>query len=114
MLKVEVEKDRVVLDLRGRRRDVLLDCDQALAMAEALEMMAAAAEVGEKTPLQGKEWGCLVVSYRGFVALRFAPPEVGFPDRVPLPASAALQLAAKIREQESFAKDNLRLEVKDG
>lgn len=111
MLSVFAENDRVIIDLCGRRRDVLLKCDAALRLAETLDARADDAAQGPASVFHGEQWGCRVESYDGTVALRFSPPSVGNPERVPLPAAAARQLAGVIRDKESWARHRMRLVV---
>lgn len=112
MLSVSQERDRVILDLHGRRRDVLLPCDVALRLAEALETAADLAEREPPTLIRGERWGCQVESAYGQVCLRFTPPDLGNPERVPLTAAAARKLADVIRFKEEQAEHRLRLNFK--
>ncbi len=111
MFVVGIEKDKVVLDLGGRVRDLLLDCDMALELANTLEAWARIAEKQPLAPFRGEPWGCKVESYDGKVAIRFRPP-LGNPTRVPLPAGMARKLAETIRAKESWARHGMRLEIR--
>lgn len=107
MIKAFSEGDKVILDLCGRRRDVLLACDDALKLAEALDRHAVDAERAPPEMNRLRPWGVKVESWDGLVNLRLDPPEVGDPDRVPLPAQIARRLAELIREKSSMARVNV-------
>lgn len=109
MLKIFSENDHVIIDLCGRRRDVLLSCLQADDVAEALEARATDAEKAEPTIIRGEKWGVKVESYDRQVALRFDPPLGVMTDRVILPAGIARQLAGLIRSKASWAQYGMRL-----
>jgi hypothetical protein len=114
VLRVGAESGLVVLDLCGRRREVLLPCDVALRLAEAIDGAAKIAE-SEPAPLsRGEVWGCKVESYDGFVALRFDPPTVGNPSAVPLTPAAARWLADSIRFKEQQAEYKMRFVFQGG
>jgi hypothetical protein len=110
---VSAESGLVVLDLCGRRREVLLPCDVALRLAEAIEAAAKVAET-ELAVSTGSPWGCKVESYDGFVALRFDPPTVGNPETVPLPPDVARKLADLIRFKEQQAEYKMRFVFQGG
>lgn len=110
-LPVTAEAGLVVIDLCGRRRDVLLSCDAARATAASLERAADAADM-IPTLFRGEMWNCDVESYDGYVAMRFDPPEVGSPSRVPMPPVAARRMAELIRDKESWARHKARLVLK--
>jgi hypothetical protein len=113
VLRVGAESGLVVLDLCGRRREVLLPCDVAVRLAEAIEAAAIFAAT-EPAPLsRGEVWGCQVESYDGLVALRFDPPSAGSPSTVPLTPAAARWLADSIRFKEQQAEHRLRLVVRN-
>jgi hypothetical protein len=111
MYEVRQEADRVIIDLRNRRTDVVLTCAMAWEMAEALEIAAGCAEQCLPTLVKGDRWEVAVASYDGKVCLRFYPPFPGAPTLVPMPAKAARQLADRIRSEASWAQHNLRLEI---
>lgn len=116
-VSVTSDRDHVIVDLHGRRRDVLLSCDAASIMADALEQHATDAEVIERTNpsvFKGEPWGVRCQSFDGAVALRFDPPGPGNPSRVPMPPRVARQLAAKLRFERSFAEHRARLIVQTG
>lgn len=108
-LRVEIEEDRVVIDLGGRRKDVLLPCRQAYALAVGLDEAAALAEAEPPALALGESWGVEVESFDGFVALRFDPPFVGAPERVPMTPAAARRVASVIRMKASQAEHKMRL-----
>jgi hypothetical protein len=111
VLTVRQEGDKVLLDLGGRRRDVLLTPLAAADLAEALEAAADAAARAPAKLFRGEPWGCHVTSFDRHVALRFVGPDVGLPERVPLPPAAARRLAAKLEENASWAGYGMRLTV---
>ena len=97
MLKVYAAGDKVLIDLCGRRRDVLLSPLEAVQFADMLDDRAAWAEQAEPELVKGEQWDCHVRSYGGRVVVRFYSPELGLPERVPMPAGAARQLAEVLR-----------------
>jgi hypothetical protein len=112
MLRIFSETDRVIIDLCGRRRDVLLSCLQADDVADSLDERAADAEKAEPTLYRGERWGVKVESYDRQVALRFEPPFEVTTDRVTLPPDAARRLASLIRSKASWAQYGMRLTLK--
>lgn len=109
MLTVRQEGDKVILDLGGRRRDVLLTPLAAADLAAALE---AAADLAARAPAQlfrGERWSAHVTSFDRHVALRFDGPWSGRPSRVPMPPDVARRLAAKVRENATWAGYGMRL-----
>jgi hypothetical protein len=112
MFAVRQEADKVIIDLNGRRYDILMTCPQAEEFAYHLEQAASAADLHPKSLVAGEQWGANVESYDGKVAIRFYPPHVGAPERVPLPAAAARKLAKVVREKESWARHKMRLVLK--
>jgi hypothetical protein len=111
-IRVEVEQDRVVIDLGGRRRDLLLSCSQAYALADGLDAAAAFALAEAPALALGESWGVQVESYDGLVAVRFDPPHVGAPERVPMTPQAARKVAEMVRFKASQAEHKMRLVVK--
>ena len=113
VLSVFSETDKVILDLGGRKRDVLLSCSAALDLAGALEQHTAVADLEPKSLVRGEVWDVFVESFDGMVAMRFTPPyqHVGDPKRVPIPPAAARSIAGLIREKESWARHKMRLNV---
>lgn len=113
-MKVSVSSagGKVVVDLHGRRRDLLLDPDAALRFAEALEAKAAEAELAPAELVRGEPWGVSVASFDGFVAFRFTPPFAGDPERVPLPPRAARAVADLARTNASVAREKLRIALR--
>jgi hypothetical protein len=111
MLSVRQEGDKVVFDLGGRRRDVLLTPLAAADLAEALE---AAADLAARAPAElyrGERWACHVTSFDRHVAIRFIAPDIGLPDRVPLPSAAARRLADLLRTNANMAGFGMRITV---
>lgn len=106
--------DKVWLDLGGRKRDVLLTCAAAEAFARGLEGAAALAGAEPPGLFGGEWWGVRVESFDGFVALRFDPPEVGAPGRVPLSVAAARKLAGLVRDKAAWARHKMRLVIRAG
>jgi len=111
MLKIFHESDRVIIDLCGRRRDVLLSCLQADDVANALDENAGRAERELPSLIRGEQWGCKVESYDRQVAIRFQPPLGATTNRVTLPADAARKMAELIRFKESQARHGMRFVV---
>lgn len=112
MLKTFSEKDHVIIDLCGSRTEVLLSCDEALRFAEGLDTAAAEADLYFPKSLNRlQRWDCYIVSFDGKVALRFTPPSLGLPNRVPMPTAAARAIAERIRYEESFAEYRTRLSL---
>lgn len=109
MLKIFAENDLVIIDLCGRRRDVLLSCLQADEVAEALDRHAAEADLAGPTLSRGEVWDVKVESYDRQVALRFNPPMGLAASRVPLPPKIARKLADLIRMRISQAQYGMRL-----
>jgi hypothetical protein len=109
VLTVRQEGDKVILDLGGRRRDVLLTPLAADDLAEALEAAADRAARAPAELFRGERWSAHVTSFDRKVALRFTGPDLGLPDRVPMPAAAARALAAKVRENATWAGYGMRL-----
>lgn len=112
MLKIFSENDLVIIDLCGRRRDVLLSCLQADEVAEALEGRATEAESSLPTIFRGEQWGVNVESYDRQVALRFSPPLEITTDRIPMRADSARKLATLIRSKAGWAQYGMRLTLK--
>lgn len=107
-MKVFQQGDKVMLDLGGRIRDVLLSCGEAERFAEALERGANGAELAPGELIRGETWNIVVKSFDRRVGIRFIPPDCGYPERVPLPVGAARALARRVREEASWAQYGLR------
>jgi hypothetical protein len=114
MLTVRQEGDKVILDLGGRRRDVLLTPLAAADLAEALEAAADAAARAPAELYRGERWACHVTSFDRRVALRLAGPGFGLPGRVPLPPAAARRLADLLRTNANMAGFGMRITVGKG
>jgi hypothetical protein len=106
---VSHEGDKVVLDLGGRRRDLLLSCAQAERFAGALRRHAAGAERAPPVLARGERWAAKVESFDGLVAVRFFPPSVGAPELVSLTPAAARALADAADWKRSCAEHKLRI-----
>lgn len=111
MLSVTAAGDKVMLDLGGRKCDVLLTPLNAARLAGALDDQAAVAERAAPELVLGEVWAIRTDSYDGCVALRFTPPGLGSPDRVPLPAGVARRLAETLRRLAVWAGYKTRLTV---
>lgn len=110
-MTVTATGDKVMLDLGGRRRDVLLTPLCAARLAGVLDEQAALAERAPPELVRGEVWEVGTDSYDGRVVLRFTPPGLGHPERVPLPASVARQLAETLRRLAVWAGYRARLMV---
>jgi len=98
-MKVFQERDRVIIDLQGRRHDVLLRWREGERLIHALRQLADVAEAWEAAngpSLLTESWACEVRSRDGYVAIRWRPPGIGYPERVPLPPKAARMLADNV------------------
>jgi hypothetical protein len=111
VFQVEVEKDKVVLALGGRLRDLLLSCAQAERLSAALR--TAAGHAGKEPPavVRAEAWDLKVESYDGKVALRFTAPvnNTAAPGRVPMPPGVARRLADVLDLKRSQAEVKMRL-----
>lgn len=107
---VFVEGDKVMLDLGARRRDILMTCGEAEKFAAHLEAGANTAERATPEVVKGDHWEIEVQSYDGQVACRFHAPGPGYPERVPLPASIARKLAARVCFKAQQAAYKMRFE----
>jgi len=113
MLQVFQDADKVMIDLMGRKRDVLLAPLDAEKLADSLEQNATLAELAEPQLIKGEMWGCQVTSFDKKVAMRFTPPgsiEAKPVERVPLPPKAARALADLLRTNANMAGHGLRIE----
>ena len=107
---VFVEKDKVILDLGGRRRDILMTCGEAEKFAFTLELGANSADLAPSEVVKGERWEIEVQSYDGRVACRFHAPGPGYPRCVPLPPAMARRLAARVRFKAQQAAYKMRFE----
>ena len=105
---VFAEGDKVVLDLGGRRRDLLVSCSQAEKLEHELQRCAKIAEKALPELIKGEVWDVRAESYDGFVALRFIPPLTGNAARVPVPFAVARQLADLVRFKRQQAAWKMR------
>ena len=112
MLKVFQERDRVILDLCGRLKDVSFNWKIGETLVATLRDRASDAEAwrsANRTTICTKMWGLRVESYDGQVFMRFRPPESGL-TRVPLTPEAARTLADKIEFRLQQAAYKMRFE----
>lgn len=110
MFSVSVDGDKVMLDLHGRRFDVMMSCAEAERFAHALELAANGAEREPPSLNRGQPWECKIVSYDGMVGIRFYPPHVGAPNRVPLTPEIARVLAGRVTFKMQQAKHKMSFE----
>lgn len=111
MLSAYQEDDRVIIDLHGRRRDLLLSPSDAELFADTLERLALLADKVPISVLRGEQWGATVKSFDRKVCVRFYSPDVGLPNRVPLPVGAARALAAEVRSKIVEASYGLSIQL---
>lgn len=106
--KLRQEGNRVVLDLMGRRRDLLLSCAQAEVMVRGLLELAREAD---RAPLEilTEDWKAQVRAEGGLVAVRLIPP-FGATDRVALPPPTARAIARQVE----FARLKIAYEQERG
>lgn len=109
MIGVSQQGDKVIVDLSGHHRDILLSCSQAGTLCAALCAAANGAELATPEIVKGDAWLVNVESYDGYVAIRFHPPTPGYPARVPIPFAAARQLASRISFKSRQAAHKMRL-----
>lgn len=112
MIAVTSEGDKVILDLCGRKRDVLLSPLDAERLADALEEAAARAERELPELIHGEPWGVQVTNFDRRVVLRFSTPDGLTPERVPFPVVAARRVADMLRTNANFAGNGLRLTMR--
>lgn len=84
-IKVDIEADKVIIDLCSRRTDMLISVDAALKLAEAIEERIPLAEKEAPSLFASKPWQMRVESFDGQVGFKFFPPEECAVTRVPLP-----------------------------
>lgn len=105
MLRVETERDRVLLVFAARGRDLCLAPDQARRLAEAIDRAAGfcaawVAAGGARRAMTGEVVDCLVRSWDGRVNVRFGRAV----DRLPLRFEDARRLAAEVRAKAPEAE----------
>ncbi len=110
-LTVSYEADKVIIDLGGRRRDVLLYCAAAEELEHALRAAADLAEKELPTPVRGERWGLHVESFDGMVAMRFDPPLGVTKVWVPMPFKVARRVADMVKFKREQAEHKMRLVV---
>ena len=109
MFAVCQEDDKVIIDLMGRRFDLLITCEQAEKMEQSLRDAANLAETAPASLIKGEQWNLKCESFDGMVALKFFPPHVGAPSRVPLTPVAARAVADAVKFKREQAEHKLRL-----
>lgn len=114
MLTVAIENDKVVIIPSAKKKDWLLSCSQSLFLAIALEEAAKETELIPSSIIKGEIWECKVESFDGMVAIRFINPNVGTPDKIPIPSSIAKSLADIIRFKAEQAEHKMRIVLKHG
>lgn len=114
MFAVRCQGDKVVIDLGGRRRDLLMSCGAAEEFENALRQKASEAERAPPELVKGEVWGARVESYDGYVCVRFTPPLGGNPTKVPLPPAAARRMADLVQFKRQQAAYKMRFEFRNG
>ena len=112
-MRVFRERDRIILDLGGRRRDVWLGWKAAEETVSLLRAFAAQIDdwlAFNPPSLLTQAWRASVVSYDGVTWIRFVPESPGCPERVPLTAKAARALADRIEFSSQQAAYKMRFE----
>jgi hypothetical protein len=109
-MRVESERDRVVLAFGSRGRDLCLSPDAAERLAEGMERAAGYCERwtaagGRGELVRGESRGALVKSWDGRVNVRFD----GITDRESIPFAAARLLAAEIRAKVPEARERMSI-----
>lgn len=117
MLRVECERDRVILDFCGRLRDLCLQPGQAERLAEAMETAADYCEQwmqcgGRGEMVKGERWNAFVKSWDGHVNVRFTRiGSIGLHDRVSIPFREAREIADHVRCKVTEARFRVHLAV---
>ena len=88
---------------------MLLRCKDADTLVETLRSFAGYAEKQPPTIVKGEWWQVFVESYDGFVVIRFWGPEVGYPERVPMPADVARKFADWVEFKGQQARYKMQL-----
>jgi len=110
-MRVFTDKDKVILELGGRKNSMLISVSAARDVAESLDLHAGYAERETPEIATGEMWNAKVESFDGQVGFYFQPPpsHVGNPSRVPLTSVAARRVAEVIRDKANFAEHKMRL-----
>ena len=111
MLKVFQESDKVIIDLCGRKRDVIISPLEAERLADALDENANAAELETPQLVRMDIWNCYVTNRDHLVVMRFTPPDGITATRVPMPHKAARAIADLLRTNANMAGYGLRIET---
>lgn len=110
MIKVCTNGDKVILDLCGRKRDVILSPLEAANLAGALCEAATLAEAELPGLIIGDVWSVFVTNFDRHVVMRITPlNDVGNPERVPMPGKAARKIADLLRTNADFAGVGMRI-----
>ena len=111
MLSVRTNRDRVILDLHGRRDTSAMTWKTGERFVETLRKCADEADewTGLPTICTGVA-NVFIQSHDGQVWLRFTMPTIGNPERVPMPADAARKLADQIEFKLQQAAYRMRFE----
>lgn len=99
MIKCFAEKDRVILDLCGRRSAFGFDWRTAEPLVIALRDDAARVEDYLKThqpSIATSEWDVKIQSYDGGIWFQVKSSIPGAPDRIPMPPEMARKMADRI------------------
>lgn len=96
MLRVFQESRRVIVDLGGRKRDILLPL---LPAAKFEGLLREKIELAEREPpeLLTQTWRLKVLSFDRLVTIRLWAPDGETPERLPLTVEAARWLADRVR-----------------
>jgi hypothetical protein len=114
MLKVFQEADKVILDLCGRKRDVILSPLDAERLADTLDEHAALAQAYPTQLVKMDVWNCYVTNRDRLVVMRLTPPAGVTCERMPMPHKAARAIADLLRTNADFAGHGLRIETAVG
>lgn len=114
MLKVFSDGNKVILDLCGRKRDVLLSSVQADELAGSLDQHSLVAEKEPPELIKMEIWNVYVTNYDHKVVMQITPPagEV-VTNRVPMPVGAARQIAELLRTNADMAGYGLQIKTKN-
>jgi len=111
-------RDRVIVDFCGRKRDLLLSPDDGLRFAEKIEELCVVCESwmqsgGRGELVKGQDWNILVKSWDGFINIRFTVvgDECSLHERVSIPYEAARKMADHVRAKYTEARFRTHLEV---
>lgn len=111
MLTVNQDRDKVVIHLGGRCRDVLLTPEEAFRLADSVDEVVPLAESAPPGLILNQQWNIYIGFRDGSVVLRVTPPFVGNADRVPFPPKAARAFARRLRDNATAAGQAVHLRV---